>query len=407
MHPKKSIDWFIQMVKDRSWRRLPTGIWALGFVSLLMDTSSELIHSIFPVYLTATLGASMITVGMIEGAAEATANILKIFSGVTSDYLRKRKFIVVTGYALSAFTKPVFPLASSVGWIFAARFTDRIGKGIRDAPRDALVAGLTPSNMRGAAYGLRQALDSVGALLGPLLALLFMIWFLNDVKSVMWVAALPAFLAVLVLILYVKEPERTNENSASRKKITFSYFKLLPSRYWVIVMIGSAFTLARFSEAFLILRARDSGISLGLVPLIMILMNLFYAGAAYPAGEAADRISPRTLLFMGLVLLILADLVLAFAVSPVFVYIGAALWGLHMAFTQGLLSKLVSDTAPPEMLGTGFGIFNLISGISLLFASVIAGTLWDSFGPAVTFLTGAGFAATAALGLTANDGNTV
>jgi MFS family permease len=381
-----------------AWRTLPTAIWALGFGSLFMDTSSELIHSLLPVFMVSVLGASMVTVGIIEGVAEATAAIVKVFSGALSDYLGRRKFLMILGYGIAAFTKPIFPLANSIDWVFAARFVDRIGKGIRGAPRDALVADITPAQLRGAAYGLRQALDSVGALLGPLLAVVFMIGFANDIRAVMWVAVVPAFIAVALLMVYVREPEQASD-PAARLPFRLADARRLSLAYWFIVLLGAVFTLARFSDAFLVLRARDVGLDLRYVPLVMIVMNVFYAGAAYPAGAAADHMSQRTLLLLGLALLIAADSVLAFAASPLMAYAGAALWGLHMAFTQGLLSKLVADTAPAALRGTAFGIFNLISGGALLLASVIAGELWSAYGAAATFLAGAGFAIVAAIGL--------
>jgi MFS family permease len=387
--------------KPAAWRALPTAIWALGFGSLFMDTSSELIHSLLPIFMVSGLGASMVTVGLIEGVAEATAAVMKVFSGALSDYLGKRKFLMVFGYALAAFTKPIFPLATSVSWVFAARFIDRVGKGIRVAPRDALVADITPPKMRGAAYGLRQALDSVGAVAGPLLAVALMIWLASDIRKVMWFAVVPAFITVALLLFYIREPERAHAHGFVRKPLRIADARRLPLRYWLVVLLGALFTLARFSEAFLVLRAQNVGLALSYIPVVMIVMNLLYAGAAYPAGAAADRISARTLLILGLVLLIAADVVLAYATAPLIVFAGAALWGLHMAFTQGLLSKIVADTAPAELLGTGFGIFNLASGVALLLASVIAGALWSTYGPSATFLTGAGFAAATAVGLLA------
>ena len=403
--------WIVRMQASKSpqscnttpaaWRALPAGIWALGFGSLFMDMSSELIHSLLPVFMVTALGASMVTVGVIEGVAEATAAVMKVFSGALSDYLGKRKLLMILGYALAAFTKPIFPLARSISWVFTARFIDRVGKGIRGAPRDALVADITPPHMRGAAYGLRQGLDSVGALIGPLLAVVLMIWFANNIRSVMWVAVVPAFIAVTLLIIYVREPERAYADGPAKAPLTVADAKRLPLRYWLVTLLGAVFTLARFSEAFLVLRALDVGLELSYVPLVMIVMNVLYAGAAYPAGAAADNVSQRTLLLLGLILLIAADLALAFASSPMMVFAGAALWGLHMAFTQGLLSKLVADTAPAELLGTGFGIFNLVSGGALLLASVIAGSLWSSLGASATFLAGAIFAAVAAIGLLA------
>jgi MFS family permease len=371
----------------------------LGFGSLFMDMSSELIHSLLPVFMVTVLGASMITIGIIEGIAEASAAVMKVFSGALSDYLRKRKFLTVFGYALAALTKPIFPLAESVSWVFTARLVDRIGKGIRGAPRDALVAELAPANMRGAAYGLRQALDSVGAFVGPLLALGLMILLANDIRLVMWVAVVPAFIAVGLLMIYVHEPDRADPAASARAPLTFADTRRLPLRYWLVVLLGAVFTLARFSEAFLVLRALDVGLELSYIPLVLIVMNVLYAGAAYPAGAAADYISQRTLLIVGLALLIAADIVLAHAASPLAVFAGVALWGLHMALTQGLLSKLVADTAPSELLGTAFGIFNLVSGGALLLASIIAGSLWGALGPSATFLAGAGFAFVAMIGL--------
>ena len=382
-----------------AWRALPAGIWALGFGSLFMDVSSEMIHSLLPIFMVTALGASMVTVGVIEGIAEATAAILKVFSGALSDYLGKRKFLMILGYGLAAFTKPIFPLASSIGWVFTGRFVDRIGKGIRGAPRDALVADITPAPLRGAAYGLRQALDSVGALLGPLLAVVFMLSLANNIRTVMWIAVVPAFIAVGLLTIYVREPESAHAPGHVKAPLTLADTKRLPLRYWLVVALGAVFTLARFSEAFLVLRAQSVGLALGYVPVVMVVMNLLYAGAAYPAGAAADRFRPRTLLLIGLALLIAADVVLAAAAGAAAVFAGAALWGLHMAFTQGLLSKLVADTVPEQLRGTGFGIFNLVSGSALLLASVIAGALWSAIGPSATFLAGAGFAAIAVIGV--------
>lgn len=366
---------------------------------LFMDISSELIHSLLPVFMVTTLGASMVTVGIIEGVAEAIAAIVKVFSGVLSDYFRNRKFFMILGYALAALTKPIFPLSTSVSWVFMARFIDRVGKGIRGAPRDALVAELTPPRMRGAAYGLRQALDSVGSVIGPLLAVVLMLLLANDIRTVMWFAVVPAFIAVALLVVYVREPERLPSDGSAKVRLTFANARHLPLRYWLVVLLGAVFTLARFSEAFLVLRAQDIGLSFAYIPLVMIVMNVFYAGAAYAAGAAADHMSQRVLVFIGLALLIAADIVLAIAASPLIVFVGAALWGLHMAFTQGLLAKLVADTTPAELFGTGFGIFNLVSGGALLLASVIAGSLWSTFGAPATFFAGAGFAIVAAMGL--------
>jgi MFS family permease len=383
----------------RSLRSLPLSIWALGFGSLLMDTSSELVHSLLPIYLTTILGASIVTIGFIEGIAEATAAMTKLFSGALSDYLAKRKFLVVLGYGLAALTKPVFPLAPSISWVFAARFVDRVGKGIRGAPRDALVADLAAPELRGAAYGLRQALDSVGAFVGPAIALLSMVWLVNDIRAVLWVGVVPAFLAVILLALTVREPELDSASTAT--PLTLADTRRLDFTYWLIVLLGAVFTLARFSEAFLVLRAQNVGLAVGFVPLVFVVMNVVYAAAAYPAGVAADCMSRWTLLLLGLALLITADLTLALAAKPWQVFAGAGFWGLHMGLTQGLFSKLVADHAPVALRGTAFGIFNLATAVALLFASVVAGALWDLVGPPATFLAGAGFAALTAIGILA------
>jgi MFS family permease len=366
-----------------------------------MDASSELIHSLLPIFLVTSLGASMVTVGLLEGIAEATAAITKVFSGALSDALRRRKALVVLGYALGAATKPIFPLAQTVGWVFAARFVDRVGKGIRGAPRDALVADITPAPLRGAAYGLRQALDSVGAIAGPLLAIGLMVWLAGDIRAAMWFAAVPAVVTVALLAVAVREPERPDRGEPARIPLAPRDARRLPRRYWLVVLLGAVFTLARFSEAFLVLRAQDVGLAIGLVPLVMVVMNVLYAAGAYPAGAAADRVGARALLLAGLTMLVASDLVLALAASPAAVLAGAALWGLHMALTQGLLSKLVADTAPTALVGTAFGLFNLVTGVALLLASVIAGALWSAFGAQATFLAGAAFAVLAAAGLVA------
>ncbi len=383
--------------------RLPLGIWAMGFGSMLMDISSEMIHSLLPVFMVTVLGASVVTVGLVEGVAEASASFAKVFSGALSDRWRRRKPPMIVGYALSAATKPAFAMAQSMGWVFAARFIDRIGKGIRGAPRDALVADIAPAELRGAAFGLRQALDSVGAMLGPLAAMLLMAALADDIVAVMWWSALPAAAAVLLLVVAVREPPATAPSGAAvaPAAIRIGSIGELPVRYWKVVALGAVFALARFSEAFLVLRAQDAGLAIAMVPLVMVVMNVVYAAVAYPAGAIADRVRPRPLLVGGLGVLVLADLVLAFASSSAGVLAGAALWGLHMGLTQGLMSKLVADTAPVRLRGTAFGVFNLVGGLALLLASLIAGILWSWAGPAWTFVAGAAFAAACAAGLIA------
>jgi MFS family permease len=375
-------------------RRLPAGIWALGFTSLLMDVSSELIHSLLPVFLVTTLGVSMVTVGLLEGSAEATALIVKIFSGAWSDWVGRRKPLAVLGYGLGAAAKPLFALASSAGMVFAARLIDRTGKGIRGAPRDALVADLVPEDRRGAAYGLRQALDTVGAFLGPLLAIAFMLLWADDIRLVFWVAVLPAVLSVAVLLLGVHEPPRP-AGAPRRNPLRRENLRRLPRAYWWVVAIGALFTLARFSEAFLVLRAQQGGLALAWVPLVLIAMNVVYALGAYPMGWLADRASHRALLAAGLVVLLAADVLLALGNQGALLWGGIALWGLHMAMTQGLLATMVAGAAPAELRGTAFGMFNLASGFALLLASLLAGGLWDRWGAPSTFAGGAILAALA------------
>ena len=379
-------------------RGLPAGIWVLGFVSLLMDVSSEMVHTLLPLFLATVLGASALTIGLLEGAAEATALIVKVFSGALSDYLGRRKGLALLGYGLGALTKPLFALAPGVGLVAAARLLDRVGKGIRGAPRDALVADLTPPDQRGAAFGLRQALDTVGAFLGPLVAVGLMLMWANDFRAVFWVAVVPGLLAVALLAVGIREPAR--QASAPRSNpITRVNLARLSRAYWWVVAIGAVFTLARFSEAFLVLRAQQAAVPLALVPLVMVAMNAVYAASAYPFGRLADRMDHGRLLAWGLVVLIAADLVLASGTGWATLGIGVALWGLHMGMTQGLLAAMVADNAPADLRGTAFGFFNLVGGVALLLASGLAGGLWDRFGAASTFLAGAGFAGLALAGL--------
>lgn len=380
-------------------REIPKGIWALGFVSLFMDISSELIHALLPVYLVTVMGVSMVTVGIIEGIAEATASIVKIFSGAISDWLGRRKLLAVIGYGLAAFTKPIFPLAASVSWVVAARFIDRIGKGIRGAPRDALVADIAPVHLRGASFGLRQSLDTVGAFVGPLLAIALMWLTANNFQAVFWFAVIPAFLALGLLLFVVHEPKRPAGLRKVKFPLSLPELRRLGSGYWLVVAVATIFSLARFSEAFLILRAQGTGLPLVLIPMVLVLMNFVYAVAAYPAGVLSDRYNRLTILIIGFGLLIAADLTLAFAPGLTGVASGVALWGLHMGLTQGLLATLVADTAPPELRGTAYGMFNLTGGLALLAASILAGALWDVFGPTATFLAGASFTAIALAGL--------
>ena len=368
--------------------RIPKGVWVLGGVSLLMDVSSEMIHSLLPLFMATTLGASVIIIGIIEGVAEATALMLKVFSGVISDYVGKRKGLALLGYGLGALSKPLFAIAPTSGIVFSARMIDRIGKGIRGAPRDALVADVTPPEIRGAAYGLRQALDTIGAFLGPLLAVALMFLWYNDFQSIFWVAAIPAVLSIALLGFGLKEPN-TSVVQKRTNPLRRENLKKLSAAYWWVVAIGSIFTLSRFSEAFLVLRAQQMAIPLFAIPLVMVAMNLVYSLTAYPFGKLSDRMSHSKMLQWGLLVLIAADIVLALSSHWSTLLAGVALWGIHMGMTQGLLAAMVAHTAPPELRGTAFGMFNLMSGIALLLASAGAGVLWEMLGAASTFYAGA------------------
>jgi MFS family permease len=361
---------------------------------MFMDTSSELVHSLLPTFMATTLGASMITIGVIEGMAEATAAITKVFSGVLSDFLRKRKPLVLAGYGLAALTKPAFPLASGLSWVFAARFTDRVGKGIRGAPRDALIADITSAGQRGTAYGLRQALDTAGAVAGPLLGLMLMSALAGNIRQVLWAAVVPAFFAVLLIAVGIREPADRHVSARDiQPGISWMDVKRLGRLFWVVVALGSVLTLARFSEAFLLLRAQDVGVPIAQVPITLVIMNVVYALSSYPAGLAADRTDRRLIVAAGVAALIVADGLLADGRSVSVVLSGAAVWGLHMGLTQGLLAVLVADAAPEKLRGTAFGVFNLVTGAFLLLASVIAGWLWTRYGAAATFTAGALFSA--------------
>lgn len=385
----------------RTLKKIPKGVWILGSVSMLMDISSEMIHSLLPVFMVGSLGMSVALVGLLEGLAESLALIIKVFSGVISDAVGRRKGLALLGYSLGALSKPLFAIAPTMGWIVAGRLIDRVGKGIRGVPRDALVADITPPEVRGAAFGLRQSLDTVGAFTGPLIAVGLMLLWQNDFRAVFWVAVLPAVLAVIVLACGVREPKNSIALDRRMNPISIVNLKRLSLNYWAVVMFGAMFTLARFSEAFLVLRAQQLGVALAWVPLVMVAMNAVYALSAYPFGYLSDKVSHRALLAGGLLVLIAADFCLANAVDWKVLMCGVMLWGFHMGMTQGLLARMVVDASPADLRGTTFGFFNLMTGIAMLIASVLAGYVWDGLGAAYTFYVGAGISALALVGLSA------
>lgn len=378
-------------------RRLPAGIWALGMVSLFMDLSSEMIHGLLPVFLVGTLGVSAITLGLVEGIAESAAAMTKLFSGIWSDRSGRRKPLALLGYGLAALTKPLFPIAEGTALVFTARFVDRIGKGIRGAPRDALVADLAAPEQRGAAFGLRQALDTVGAFLGPLVATGLMIALAGNVRLVFWLATIPALVAVAILAVAVQEPAKPRMAPGRPSPLAGFHWRRFPPSFGRLVVIVVPFTLMRFSEAFLVLRAIATGLPEAYAPLALVAMNLVYVLAAYPAGVLSDRWPRHRLLGAGCLVMVVADLLLALGDSPGVIFAGIAVWGLHLGLTEGVIATLTADTAPPDLRGTAFGVINFVRGVMLLVASVLAGGLWTFVGAPATFLAGAGFAVIAAV----------
>ena len=377
---------------------LPRNVWVLGFVSLLMDLSSEIYHALLPAFITLVLGLPVTALGAIDGVAEATANFAKLASGRLSDRSLKRKPWVIGGYGLAALSKPLFPLATSAPLVMLARFADRIGKGIRGSPRDAMIADETPAEIRGRAFGLRQALDTVGALLAPLVAIALMAWFASDIRAVFWVAVIPAAASFLLAWLALKEPEQ--HRAPLKRSPLFSGFRTLNRETKRLLQVGFLFSLARFSEAFLILKGIEVGLSEALSPITLALFNLAYVVLAYPAGALSDRMSPRAILLAGLAVLVAGDLVLAKSTTLMWVFAGVGLWGAHMALTQGIFSRMIADSAPEELRATSFGAFWFVTGIASLLASLGAGWLWDREGSAATFATSAGVAAMALVMLT-------
>lgn len=379
---------------------VPRAVWALGFVSLFMDMSSELVHSVLPLFLIGVVGASAFTLGLIEGFAEAVACIVKLFSGLLSDRMGRRKPLALLGYGMAALTKPMFPLADTAATILFARFVDRVGKGIRGAPRDALVADLSAPEQRGAAYGLRQSLDSAGAFLGPALATLLLLFWSDDLRTVMWVAVAPALIAVAILAFAVKEPRSLAPSVRRSNPFAGFSFGQFPRAFWTLNGLIALFTLARFSEAFLLLRMQEAGLPLAWLPLTLVLMNLIYFLVAYPVGRWADRAPRAPILMLGCGLLLLADVALALGQGVAWCAVGVALWGLHMGLTEGLFAVLIAEQAPEELRATAFGVMNLVRGLLLLPASGLAGWLWVEGGPEATFSIGALFAALTLAGLT-------
>lgn len=380
---------------------IPRPVWVLGFVSMFMDISSEMVHSLLPVFIVTVLHASAFSLGLIEGVAEATALVTRVFSGTLSDALGRRKPLATLGYAMGTLSKPLFAVASSVQVVFSARFIDRIGKGIRGAPRDALVADMADEASRGASFGIRQSLDSVGAVLGPLGAVGLMAVFSGDIRMVFWAAVVPGVLAVTLIAIGVREPAQSR-HSPNAFSLSLHAARRFPASYWLVVVFGSVFTLARFSEAFLLLRVQGLGVRAGIVPVFYMIMNAVYALSAYPSGAISDRLGRRGVLGAGIAVLAASNLVMAVSGSPLTAALGVAMWGLHLGLTQGILASLVADTSPEDLKGSAFGLFSLASGVAMLAASLTAGLLWDLWGPQATFIAGACFSAVSLVGFAAS-----
>ena len=388
----------IEAIPPRISGAIPRQVWVLGFVSLLMDVSSEIVQTLLPLYLVAGLGASAVTVGFVEGFSIAVAMVTRLSSGFLSDWFGNRKFLAALGYGLAAISKPLFPLADSLFWIVGAKFLDRVGKGIRAAPRDALIADITPAEIRGASFGLRKSLDTVGGFVGPIAAIGLMLWTGGSFSTIFWIAVIPAFLAVGLLVACVKEPDVP----AARKKGAALNLKdavLLNRANWVVILVSSILAIARFSEAFLLLRSQQVGFSIAWVPATMVIMHLVYGLAAYPVGMLSDRIGRNVMLGISLLFLLAGDLVLAYTATIPFLILGIVLWGLHMGFSQGILATLIADTAPSHLRGTAFGVFSLTTGILALVGNLAAGALWDQQGAQATFLMGALLSGAAIMGL--------
>ena len=368
--------------------RIPRTIWALGFVSLFTDLGSEMVHGLLPVLMAGILGASALTIGLIEGAAEALVLVTKVFSGYFSDAIGRRKPLVLLGYGVAALAKPLFPLADSIATVTTARLLDRFGKGIRGAPRDALVGDLAPPSIRGACFGLRQSMDTVGAVLGPLVAVALLWAFADDIRTVLWFAVIPGLVSIALLLTMVPEPN-DGQRRPARLPITRQGLAHLGAAFWGLVAVGALISLTRFSEAFLVLRASERGVPLTFIPLVLVVMSGAYMLSAYPAGRLSDRLPRTAVLAAGMAVLAVANIALALAEGYAMLFAGIALWGLHMGLTQGILASLIADVAPVEYRGTAFGVFSLVSGAGLLAASVLAGLLWDVVNPAATFVAGA------------------
>lgn len=364
--------------------KLSKNVKALGLVSFLNDASSDMVYPLIPIFLTKTLGASFIMVGVIEGIAESTASLLKVFSGWLSDKWKKRKNLTVLGYTLSMIAKPLLALAQLPWHVLFVRFSDRFGKGLRQAPRDALIAESTQEAHLGYAYGFHKAMDTLGATVGPIIAILLLPILNNNLRSLFLFSFVASFLAVLTLMAFVREPHHTH----SEKRFPKLSFKILPRSYKFFLAALAVFALGNFSDAFLFLRAQNVGIAAVFIPVLYALSNIFFAGFATPFGKLADRIGPHKIMIAGYGVFALTHLGFALVASPLTVWFLFPLFGIFSAMTESIQKTITVKISDNELKGTMLGLMHTTIGIFQLPASIIAGLLWDKINPRAPFFFG-------------------
>ncbi len=384
----------IRALTPSFFRFIPKTVWAVGFVTLLMNVSTIIIFSLSPLYLTSVLGISMISLGILEGAVEASSWFTRIFAGVFSDYFHRRKPFLFAAYSLAASSRLIFPLVPSAGWIFFARFVDRVSNGIQATPREALIGDVAPIDLKGACYGLRQTLGMFGSFAGAFMLMFLMHWSNANFELAFWAAVIPPFFALLILAKFVRDPIALKiKNKPARKIFHLPHISDLTFNYWRVVIIASIFMLSNYSGAFMILQATNAGLSTCEVPLVMVIQNIMAFASAFPAGWLSDRIGRRILLGVGFSITVGANLLLACTTTKLCVLGGVALWGLQLGINQSLLVAKVADTAPEELRGTAFGLYYFSIGVALFISNYVAGWLSTKYGSEMIFYVSAGVAA--------------
>jgi MFS family permease len=376
----------------RGWP-LSRNVWVAGWVSFFMDVSSEMVYPLVPLFLSSTLGVSKSVVGLIEGIAEATASLLKLFSGVIADRFGKNKLLMGFGYGISTASRPILALASGWGMVFLARFTDRAGKGIRTAPRDAIIAASTPPGQLGLAFGFHRALDTAGAVVGPAVALAILAVWAADFRLVFWLSVVPGVLAVALIVWFIEADGRVRPAQAA---LAWS-LRGFDDRFWEFLLVIGLFSLGNSSNAFLILKAEQVGTSPAWISGIYVGYNALYALMSVPGGLLADRVGMRRMIIVGLGLFAAVYAGIALASTPQQIAALFLCYGIYMGLTEGVQRAYLATLAPKERTATAFGLYHMVVGIAILPASLFAGVLWDTVGPAAPFLFGAGMAALAAV----------